>query len=376
MEPIRILHVVPNMQAGGLESFVMSIYRNIDRNKVQFDFLYHYEGEYFFDDEIRQMGGQIYNLTVRQDNDLRKYIRDLNSFFRKHKEYKVIHSHMPSLGFIHLNVAKKQGVSVRIIHSHNSSFEKTFKGFIKSILGQFSVKYANYRFACSIDAGKYLYHNKEFTVINNAIDVSKFLFDSNIRNQMRDKMNLNDKFVIGHVGRFVLQKNHSFLLDVFVKILEKKPNSVLLLVGDGDIKSKIENKVNELGIEKNVIFYGTSNEVQKLFQVMDVFILPSLFEGLGIVLIEAQAAGLKCFTSADVVPEEAHVSKNLEYIPLDESEIYWANKILKYDNYYERKDMYKDICEHKYDIESVSNKLQEFYINKFRHNQKNDKFIC
>lgn len=366
MEPIRILHVVPNMQAGGLESFIMSIYRNIDRNKVQFDFLYHYEGDYFFDDEIRQMGGEIYNLTVRQDYDLTKYIRDLNIFFSKHKEYKVIHSHMASLGFIHLNVAKKHGVSDRIIHSHNSSFEKTFKGFLKSILVHASVKYANYRFACSIDAGKCLYHNKDFTVINNAIDVSKFLFNANIRKQMRDKMNLNDKFVIGHVGRFTLQKNHSFLIDVFVKILEKNPNSVLLLVGDGEKRSKIENKVNVLGIKDNVIFYGTSNEVQNLFQAMDVFILPSLSEGLGIVLIEAQAAGLKCFTSENLVPKEARVSENLEYISLDKSEIYWANQILKCDNNYERKDMYRDICNHKYDIESVSNKLQEFYIDKFR----------
>ena len=362
MEAIRILHIVPNMQAGGLESFIMNIYRNIDRNKVQFDFLYHYKGDYFFDDEIKKMGGRIYNLTVRQDNNILKYKRDLLNFFKGHKEYKVVHSHMPSLGFLHLKVAQNNGVKVRLLHSHTSSFEKSLKGYTTFLLSRFSVKYSSHRLACSLNAGKYLFKNNDFKVINNAIDSKRFIFDINIRENIRKKLDISDKFVVGHIGRFVPTKNHLFLIDIFYEILREKENAILLLIGDGNVKSDIEYEVKKLGIEKNIIFYGVSDKVEDLLQAMDIFILPSLFEGLGMVLIEAQSSGLKCFTSSGVVPNEAKISDNIEYISLNENPTFWAKNILKYYDGYERKNMLQNVYINNYDINKISNDMEKFYI--------------
>lgn len=366
MVPIRILHIVPNMQAGGLESFIMNIYRNIDRDKVQFDFLYHYEGKYFFDDEIKKMGGRIYNLTIRQDNNILKYKRELCNFFEEHKEYKVIHSHMPSLAFIHLKISKKFGISTRILHSHTSSFEKNLKGYAKSMLSKFSVKHSNYRFACSIAAGEYLFKSKKFEVVNNAIDSKKYVFDSDIRKKIREELNLEDKFIIGHVGRFEKAKNHIFLISIIKEILRIRNDVVLFLVGDGSLKKDIESKIKKENLERNVILYGVSDRVEKLLQAMDVFILPSLFEGLGIVLIEAQAAGLKCFASSYVVPKEAKVSDNIEYISLQEDPKIWAENILNYYNGYERKNIIENIYEHNYDIVKLSEKMEKFYVERYK----------
>lgn len=173
MEPIRVLQVVPNMQAGGLESFIMNVYRHIDRNKVQFDFLVHYNKHCFFDDEIENLGGTIYRFSVREDNRVFKYIRALNRFFREHTEYKVIHGHMASLAFIYLYVAKKYKIPIRIIHSHNSKTEKTMKGYCKLFLSKFAKRNANTRFSCSKMAGKFLFGNKNYKVIPNAIDIDK-----------------------------------------------------------------------------------------------------------------------------------------------------------------------------------------------------------
>lgn len=362
MEPIRILHIVPNMQAGGLESFIMNIYRNIDKDKVQFDFLYHYTGNYFFDEEIKSMGGKIYNFTVRQDNNFIKYKKDLIKFFENHKEYKIVHSHMPSLGFIHLKVAKKYDIKVRILHSHTSSFENSLKGYTKFLLSKLSVKYSNYKLACSLNAGNYLFKNNDFKVINNAIDSKKFIFDVNLRKDIRKELDINNKFVIGHIGRFVSTKNHTFLISIFCEILKEKEDAILLLIGDGILKNSIKHEVEKIGIEKNVIFYGVTDKVENLLQAMDIFVLPSLFEGLGIVLIEAQAAGLKCFTSNDVVPLEAKISENIEYISLDNKAKIWAEKILKWHDGYERKNMMENVCINNYDIKKMCNDMEKFYI--------------
>ena len=216
MEPIRVLQVVPNMNSGGLENLIMNIYRNIDRSKVQFDFIVHYEKRGFFDDEIESLGGKIYRFSVREDNNIIKYVKDLNLFFKNHPEYRVVHGHMASLGFIYLGIAKKYKVPVRIAHSHGTSHLRTIKGYIKFFTFKL-VKYeSNVNFACSTEAGKYLFGNKrKFEFIPNAIDMDKFEYDEEIRKEYRHKLDLDGKLVLGHVGRFNLQKNHNFLLDIY-----------------------------------------------------------------------------------------------------------------------------------------------------------------
>ena len=233
-KPVRVLQVVPNMQAGGLETLIMNLYRNIDRSKIQFDFLVHYKGKYFYDDEIKKLGGRIYHLSVRDDNNFLKYLNDLDHFFKTHREYKVVHGHMMSTAIFYMYYAKKYGVKIRIIHSHNSDTVPRLKGMVKYRLARLAPMVANNYFACGKTAGKYLYgDNRKFTILNNGIDLQKFKYNSQIRHEYRDNLGLNGKYVIGHIGRFNIQKNHKFLIKVFYDFQKEVPNSVLLLIGDG-----------------------------------------------------------------------------------------------------------------------------------------------
>lgn len=252
-----------------------------------------------------------------------------------------------------------------IIHSHNISsgkgIDNKFKDFLQIPLKK--EKKADFRFACSKDAGKWLFDKCDFKVINNAIDTNMFIFNEDKRNNIRKLYSIEDKLVIGNIARFSEQKNHIFLIDIFNEIYKKNKNAVLMLVGDGHLKNEIEDKVNLLGLRENVIFTGVKSNVNEHLMAMDVFLFPSLFEGLGIVLIEAQASGLKCFTSDIVVPNEAKVSDLLEYINLSKDAKYWAGKVLECDNGYERENMTQYIVDMGYDIKETVKYLQSFYLN-------------
>lgn len=325
--PIRILHIVPNMQAGGLESLIMNWYREIRQYNIQFDFLVHYKKRYFYDDEINQLGGKIYRFTLRDDNNFIKYVRDLNKFYKKHPEYKVVHCHMNSIGFIHLMIAKKNGVKVRIAHSHNSKTENTLKGIIKSILMR-PVRFAStHNFACSTESGQYLFKNKPFKVIPNAINVNKFNFNPSKRSIYRTTHNLNKKFVIGHMGRFDEQKNHKYLLEIFQEVHTSNPNSVLLLAGTGKLMPEIKKYASNLGIIKSIRFLGAIKNTDEFYNGIDVFVLPSLFEGLPVTGIEAQVAGLPCFFSKNIT-KEVKISNTTTFLPIDIPPHEWAKAII------------------------------------------------
>ncbi|WP_317395478.1 glycosyltransferase family 1 protein [Faecalicoccus pleomorphus] len=357
---IRILHIVPNMQAGGLETLIMSWYRNIDRSKVQFDFLVHYQGKFFYDDEIERLGGKIYHLSVRDDNNFIKYLHDLDSFFKEHMEYKIVHGHMESLGQFYFRAAKKYGVPVRIAHSHNSATEPTLKGKVKGILAKRFPMYATHCFACSELAGRFMFGDRDFTVIKNAIDLSRFQYDEKIRTEMRAELNLTDKFVIGHVGRFCTQKNHKYLIDVFEQIHKGNSNAILLLIGKGELLEEVKAYVAQKSLSGCVQFLGVRDDVNKLYDAMDVFVFPSIFEGLGIVAIEAQESRLMTVCS-DVVPKEANVTEYYKAISLQESPEKWAESICKYANGYEKKDVTDKIRNAGYDIKKSASMLQQFY---------------
>lgn len=365
MAPIRILQVVPNMQAGGLESFIMNIYRHIDRSKVQFDFLMHYQKQCFFDEEIERLGGKIYRLSVREDNRVFKYIRDLNLFFREHPEYRVVHGHMPSLSMFYLGAAKRHGVKVRIIHSHSDSFDWTLKGIIKNILIKTAKYYANVYLSCSESAGRYLYGNRPFIVVNNAINLQNFQFSPDVRAETRKNLGISNRLVIGHVGRFTIEKNQTFLVEIFSEIHKTNPNSVLLLIGDGPLRMRVEEKVERLGLQNDVMFLGTRRDVNRLYQAMDVFVLPSLFEGLPVVGVEAQTAGLPCVFS-DAVTKEAKMTNLVAFEPLTHSAKEWADRILSQSAPKERKDNSGDIIKAGYDIGTVAKKMEDFYLEKYQ----------
>lgn len=365
MEPIRILQIVPNMQAGGLESLIMNIYRNIDRNKVQFDFLVHYTEEKHFDKEIESLGGKIHRFSVREDNKLIKYIKSLDVFFKNHKEYKVIHCHMSSLGFLIFLIAKKNGVKVRIAHSHNSSTSKNIKGFVKRIL-MLPYKYiSTINYACSNESGKYLYNKKEFEVIPNAIELKKYKFDREVRYEVRKELNLEADFVIGHVGRFNIQKNHEYLIDMFYEFIKLKPQSKLLLIGDGELKEEIKEKIEVLGINDKVLMLGVRSDIDRLYQAMDCFCLPSLFEGLPLVSIEAQTSGLPCFIT-DNITKEAEKTDLIKRIDLNNSPKTNAELICRSISNINREEYYDAIKNTNFNITKYSKKLQNKYIKYYR----------
>ena len=362
-ESVRILMVNYKMQCAGIEAFIMNMYRNIDRNKIQFDFLVHYEEKQYYDDEIEELGGKIYRLSIRDDNRFGKYFRDLDTFFKKHPEYRIVHGHMESFGVFYLRAAKKAGVPVRIAHSHIAQKNNGIKGYVKNILNKGFGRYATDKFACSEAAGEFVFgKNSKYMILNNAIDTEKFRYDENIRRDVRRELSISEnQFVIGHVGRFNVQKNHEFLIDIFAEIRKKDPSAVLLLIGEGDLQERIKNKIDTLKLSKYVQFLGVRRDINRLYQAMDMFLMPSLFEGLPVSGIEAQAAGLKCIFSNTVTRQTA-ITKNVEFISLNTDASMWADAVFKWKNAYVREDTSKDIIHAGYDIREQALKLQNFYL--------------
>lgn len=366
MKPIRILNVVTRMDAAGIETLLMNLYRNIDREKIQFDFLTHREEAGFYDEEILKLGGRIYSVPSINPFHHKRYIKSLEKFFEDHDEYKIVHSHINTYSMYPLRAAKNAGVPIRIAHSHIASvpFDKKtpFRIYTKAKLKE----YSTHNFACSQIAGKWLYGLKaikkdNFKVINNSINATLYKYNKKTREIIRNELGIEGKFVVGHIGRFTEQKNHIFLINIFKLVYDKNKNARLLLVGEGEDEVLIRNKVIELGLEKCVIFTGIRNDVEDLLQAMDVFVFPSLYEGLGMVVIEAQAAGLKCIVSNNI-PKEAFITDLIYDISLKESRTIWAEKILEYSYGYERRDTFKNIYDAGYDIHKTVTLLEEFYL--------------
>lgn len=365
MTPIRVLQVVTHMERGGLESTLMNYYRHIDRERVQFDFLVHRQERAAFDDEIESLGGKLYRLP-RLVPWSEGYLAALNHFFDEHPEYKIVHVHQDCLSSVILRAAAQHNIPVRIAHSHNANQDKNLKYPIKLWYKRSIPKYTTNLFACGKDAGDWMFGGAPYQIINNAIDATAYSFNPKKRIEMRHQLGLADKLIIGHVGRFNPQKNHLFLLDIFAALLKKEPNAVLLLVGGGEDMLKIQAKAHALGIAEHVRFLGVRSDVADLMQAMDVFVFPSLYEGLGIVLIEAQAAGLPCVVS-DTIPREAYLTDLVTAERLSSSTETWADNILEKRNF-PRIDRRAEIAAHGFDITTEAVKLQEFYINAYEQN--------
>lgn len=368
---VKVLYFVDRMLRGGIQTFVIENMKHINREKVQIDYLLLDDGvKYELEETLKKLGSNVYKLKgawLKKPTDYYNYVKKINEFFSEHHDYNVVHLHSSSKNFYVLKVAKKYNIPVRIAHSHNIGFQSKSK--LQIILGNICKpllkKYATHYFACSEMAGRWLFgknevNNGNVEIIHNAIDLKKFKFNKDKSEELRKKLNIENKIVMGHVGRFTAQKNHTFLIDVFYEFHKKNNNSVLMLVGTGKKEKEIHNKVDTLGLTDSVIFIGYKNNVNEYMWAMDVFVFPSIFEGLGLVLIEAQAAGLKCFTSKDVVPKEAKVSNLLEYISLKNSSKIWADIILKTD--LEKKNVISEIKNRGYSIEFTAKKLERFYM--------------
>ena len=362
--PVRILHVVTYMDRGGLETMIMNYYRHMDRSKVQFDFLVHREFRADYDDEIEALGGKIYRIP-RLVPWNRRYQQALKDFFKEHTEYKIVHVHQDCMSSVILKAAKKQGVPVRIAHSHSSSQDKNLKYLIKMYYRGQIARYATHLLACGKEAGDWMFCGAPYGVLNNAIDSRRYVYDAECRQRVRESLQIaDDTFVVGHIGRFMAVKNHAFLLEVFAKVKEQKNNSVLLLVGDGEQRAEIEAKVATLGIEGSVIFTGVRDDVPELLQAMDCFALPSWYEGVPVTLIEAQAAGLSCVVSTGV-PVECAKTDLVEHLELSKGAAFWAEKILGKEGL-PRKNTREDIAQVGYDIETNAKWLQEFYLEQWK----------
>lgn len=364
--PIRVLQVVTQMNRGGLETMLMNYYRNIDRKKVQFDFLTHRpEGEKKdYNEEIISLGGRIFHLPSLNPFSL-SYLEKVHLFFKTHPEYKIVHVHLDCMSGVILKIAKEEGVPVRIAHSHNSNQDKNLKYLIKLFYKKNIKNYATKLFSCGEDAGKWMFKTNEFQIIPNAINTGDYVFNSTVRKSIRDELSLGDSYVIGHVGRFSRVKNQDFLLNIFEYIYKKHQDIKLLFVGEGRNLELIKKHVKEKGLEKVVIFTGLRTDINKLMQAMDIFVFPSLFEGVPVALIEAQAANLPCIVS-DKVPLDSKISLNFEQIELKSPLSQWANSIMKYKKK-DRAERYDDVNIRNFDIVNCADDLQSFYINSYKN---------
>ena len=365
---IRVLHFVSTLSRGsGVMSVIMNYYRHIDRDKVQFDFLHFIACEDSYMEEIRELGGKIY--CIDKPGSSFQSIKQLNSFFRLHAgEYTWLHNHEVYLTFLLRPIAKRYGLEKFIVHCHATKYSDKTLNAVRNRILCLPIRFMKVeRFACSEAAGKFLYGEKmlkagKVFIMHNAIDCEKFRFRPEVRERLRKEMGLEGKFVIGHVGRFERQKNHEFLIEVFAECKKEIDSCILLLIGEGSLRSKIEKKVVEKGLKNSIIFLTKRNDMEYLYQVMDLFVLPSLYEGLPVSCLEAQVNGLECIVSRTVTDElkKQTIGSIITMLPLEKK--VWKQNIVSCK--IRQTSISQHINDDNYDINLQSCRLHSFYTGK------------
>ena len=363
---IRILHSVSNMDRAGIETMLMNYYRHIDRSKIQFDFLCNKKKPGAYDDEIKRMGGRIYHTPGLNPAKYPSYLKCMKKIFEENSEYKIVEAHNGALGVFALHAAKVNHIPVRIFHAHGASITRDWKLPIKLVCKALLPSNMNQHFSCGIEAARCYFGEKvvernDYELIPNAIEVNRFVFDPTIRNRIRHDNHLENKHVVGHVGRFMSQKNHTFLLDVFAEVSKRDSLAHLVLLGDGELMDAMKEKASNLGIKDRVTFVGNVGNANEWYQAFDCFVLPSVWEGLPVVGVEAQAADLPCIFSS-AVTREIGLSERAKFISLTEEISTWAAEICNALKQSVRNDNTKLITEHHYNIEIEAKKLQERYL--------------
>lgn len=363
MEPIRVLHMIGSLEIGGSQAMIMNIYRNIDRQKIQFDFVIDKNRGGFFEREITELGGKIYKMPSFRGINIHEIRRAWDEFFVEHPEYKIFHSHVRSYASLYIPIAKNHGLKT-IIHSHSTSNGSGISAIVKAVM-QYPLRYqADYFFGCSQKSGEWLFGKKivsgdRFYILKNAINTTEYRANDDIRNQYRKRLGIdNDVIVYVHVGRLHEAKNHMFLLDVFCNIVKKNPNSVLLLVGDGELRNQIEQKIKEMKLRRNVVIMGARNDVANILKTADCFLFPSNWEGLPVTVVEAQAAGLPCLIS-DRITDEVNITSLVKKLPIDQGVKCWIDAIEK--TSFQKQDVIRQICKAGFDIKESSEWIQNFY---------------
>lgn len=367
MNKVKVLFSGVSSNVGGVETFLLEYIRHMDADQIQFDLLCCTDTP-ALEEEFCSLGVKIYKVSARSRNPFQSS-REIDGFFREHAgEYDIFWCNKCMLNNIdYLKYAKKYGIPVRVIHSHNSALmDVGIKGILMKHLHEAGRKnitrYATVFWACSDFAGKWFYtpeimDSEQYSFIPNAIDAEKFRFSEEVRKKYRAELGIEDQFVVGHVGRFHLQKNHMFLVDIFYALQKKKPESVLLLIGQGERKAAVEKKVQELGIADKVKFLGVRGDVSALMQAMDCFLLPSLFEGLPVVAVEAQAAGLPCYLAGNGTTRQTKLTDRCEFLQLEDAPEVWADVILAENR--KRIDTYEQIVKAGFELKTAAKIHQE-----------------
>lgn len=361
-EPIRVAHIVGKMVGGGLEATVLNYYRHIDRSVIQYDFLVD-DDSTLIPKEIEQLGGRVilippYQHQVEYQKKLYQVLKENN--------YPLVYSHMNTLSVFPLFAAWRAKVPIRVAHNHSTAGKGEWKkNIMKYSLRPFAKVFPTTLCACTNFAGEWLFGKKamidgKVTIWQNAVEIDKFLFNLEKRNAVRKKYSIEDRFVVAHVGRFIHQKNHEFIIDIFNEVYKKNNKAVLMLVGSGDLMPMIKEKVHNLGLDSVVLFLGNRSDIADIYQAMDIFVMPSFYEGLGMVAVEAQIAGMPVIC-ADTVPEEARICDNFEYLSLNDSAAVWAQEVLNNAENTERRNMKQAAVEAGYDIDTAAKKMTEWY---------------
>lgn len=364
-EPIRVLQIVAKMERNGYESRIMDIYRNLDRDKVQFDFYTQRKEQGDFDEEICSLGGQIFYNNPIHPLRFFQYLGQLNSFFSNH-HYKIVHSHLNSYSAWGLFAAKRNNVKVRIAHSRNSGFDPGWKTIFKKASKLFVNLPPTHRFACSQNAGMWLF-GKTFLsdpnskVIPNAFNCDAFTFDNKTRLDVREELGLGKEIAVVNVGRLSPPKNHFMLLKIFSVFKENNPCARLFLFGEGELEEQIKERASVMGIDEAIVFMGNRADVNRYLNGMDILLFPSVYEGFGTVTIEAQCNGLPVLAS-NVLPEETQLTELIQYESLNAPISSWADKMKRLLMECPRKDHSSVVKNAGYDMKINAQHMQEFYL--------------
>lgn len=363
---IRILHSVSNLDRGGIETMLMNYYRHIDRDKVQFDFVCNKLKPGAYDKEATDMGARIFHSPGLHPLRYPQYVQFFKKLVERHPEYRVLEVHNGALGLYALNSAKHAGIPTRIYHAHGQGLNLDYKIALKWLCKKMLRFNMTHHFTCGLKAGEYYFgkdvmEHGDYVLVRNAIDVDRFVFHPDVRKRLRGENGLEDKRVIGHVGRFMHQKNHTFLLEVFAQIAKRDGKAVLVLLGDGELQEKIRNRAKTLGIFDKVKMMGNVGNANEWYQAFDLFILPSHWEGLPVVGVEAQASGLPCLFSSSITSEIA-LTENTLFLDLGSGADTWAERAVSLlSTPKERVNMRDTIAEKGYDIKTEAKKLERLY---------------
>lgn len=367
----RVLQIMGGLKRGGLETFAMNIYRSIDRREIQFDFLLTQVAGGDYEEEAKSLGANIYYIPPR-NKGYKAYHKALEDFFRKHHDYIAIHEHISSLTSIDpAYYAKKYGILVRIFHSHSSSIQKSLRlHWVHTILHYLNKpkvhSYATHYLGCSDKALDWMYKytgiRSKALMVNNGINCEQYAYNKTIRAEVRKEFNIgDDDFVIGHVGRFIPLKNQVFLVDILSELHKAMPSAKLVLVGEGDTMDDIKAKVSDKGLDKSVIFTGVRSDVARLMQAMDIFVMPSWFEGLPVSLVEAQAAGLPVVASK-TISHDSDLTGTILFKSIKDSAEDWSKCIIEWKGRVGRPDNIEKLKKAGFDSKTTVKQLVNIYI--------------